>query len=68
MNWKYSIDGIGLKGSGSATDADEDVAFALYLASKVWSGNSSHSGEAKAPQQHQPILLIASHQRNRRPG
>jgi hypothetical protein len=33
MNWKYSIDGNGLKGNGSATDADQDAAFALYLAS-----------------------------------
>jgi endo-1,4-beta-D-glucanase Y len=46
MNWKYTIDGSGLKGNGSATDADQDTAFALYLASKLWPGNASYASSA----------------------
>jgi endo-1,4-beta-D-glucanase Y len=37
MNWQINSGG-GTQGSGSATDADEDVAFALLLASKQWGG------------------------------
>ena len=42
MNWEYSMsspDGSPT-GSGSATDADEDAAFANYLASKIFTGGS----------------------------
>jgi endo-1,4-beta-D-glucanase Y len=48
MNWKYTIDGNGLKGNGSATDADQDAAFALYLASKIWPSNSNYASDASA--------------------
>jgi hypothetical protein len=34
MTWIYSQDGSSSKGAGSATDADEDAAFALHVASK----------------------------------
>ncbi len=40
MTWIYSEDGSSSKGSGSATDADQDAAFALHVASKVFSGGS----------------------------
>ncbi|HZU82862.1 MAG TPA: glycosyl hydrolase family 8 [Polyangiaceae bacterium] len=36
MTWKFNQNGVGATGSGSATDADQDAAFALYLASKKW--------------------------------
>jgi hypothetical protein len=40
MTWIYSQDGNSSKGSGSATDADEDAAWALHVASQVFSGGS----------------------------
>jgi endo-1,4-beta-D-glucanase Y len=40
MTWIYSQDGNSSKGSGSATDADEDAAWALHVASKVFTGGS----------------------------
>ena len=33
-------------GSGSATDGDEDMAYALLMASKQWSGGSSYGSDA----------------------
>jgi endo-1,4-beta-D-glucanase Y len=39
MNWHYNSSG-GVAGSGSATDADEDMAFALMMADKQWGGYS----------------------------
>ncbi len=43
MNWYILADGSGLgpNGSGGATDADEDIAFALVLADKQWGGQGS---------------------------
>jgi endo-1,4-beta-D-glucanase Y len=42
MNWYIKADGSGLgsnpSGSGAATDADEDMAFALVMADKQWGG------------------------------
>lgn len=35
MNWKVNADGT-VVGEGGATDAEEDFAYALYLASKQW--------------------------------
>lgn len=37
MNWQISADG-GTQGSNSATDADEDMGFALILAERQWGG------------------------------
>ncbi|HEX4449043.1 MAG TPA: glycosyl hydrolase family 8 [Polyangiaceae bacterium] len=43
MNWYIAADGSGLgpNGSGAATDADEDMAFALVLADRQWGGQGS---------------------------
>jgi endo-1,4-beta-D-glucanase Y len=45
MNWYVLADGsgVGPKGSGGATDADEDMAFALILADEQWGGPGSLS-------------------------
>lgn len=45
MNWYVLADGSGLgpNGSGGATDADEDMAFALALAEKQWGGQGTLS-------------------------
>jgi endo-1,4-beta-D-glucanase Y len=40
MNWEIDSGG-GTLGSGSATDADEDMAWALLMADKQWGGYSS---------------------------
>ena len=39
MNWDISATGSVI-GTGSATDADEDMAYALTKANTIWSGNS----------------------------
>ena len=43
MNWYVLADGSGLgpNGSGGATDADEDMAFALVMADRQWGGQGS---------------------------
>ena len=43
MNWYIKADGsgIGNNGGGPATDADEDMAFALLMADKQWGGSGS---------------------------
>jgi endo-1,4-beta-D-glucanase Y len=43
MNWYVLADGSGLgpNGSGGATDADEDMAFALAMADRQWGGQGS---------------------------
>ncbi len=45
MNWYISADGtsLGPNGSGAATDADEDIAFALVMADRQWGGRGSLS-------------------------
>jgi endo-1,4-beta-D-glucanase Y len=45
MNWYVLADGSGLgpNGSGGATDADEDMAFALVLADRQWGGQGTLS-------------------------
>ena len=41
MNWHLNADGaIAAGGAGSATDADEDIAFALLMASDQWKGGT----------------------------
>jgi endo-1,4-beta-D-glucanase Y len=45
MNWNLSSGG-GVIGSGSATDADEDAAYALYLAGKQWGGTYGTSAKS----------------------
>ena len=40
MNWHYDANG-GVVGNGAATDADEDMAFALVMADKQWGGYSA---------------------------
>jgi endo-1,4-beta-D-glucanase Y len=43
MNWYIAADGSGLgpNGSGAATDADEDMAFALVMANGQWGGQGA---------------------------
>jgi endo-1,4-beta-D-glucanase Y len=42
MNWLVDSGGkIGMNGNGAATDADEDMAWALALADKKWGGKGS---------------------------
>lgn len=43
LNWKY--DNTGVVGTGSATDADQDIAYALLLAGQKW--GSSYLTQAK---------------------
>jgi endo-1,4-beta-D-glucanase Y len=38
MHWYIKADGSGPAGNGGATDADEDMAFALLMADKQWGG------------------------------
>jgi endo-1,4-beta-D-glucanase Y len=42
MNWEVGPDGnVTMQGKGAATDADEDIAWALALADKKWGGKGS---------------------------
>src|SRR5262249_6113258 len=43
MNWYIKADGsgVGTKGNGPATDADEDMAWALIMADKQWGGQGA---------------------------
>jgi endo-1,4-beta-D-glucanase Y len=42
MNWYLLASGdLGMNGGGGATDADEDMAFALLMADKQWGGKGS---------------------------
>jgi endo-1,4-beta-D-glucanase Y len=43
MDWNISADGSTALGTGAATDADEDMAFALSMADKQWGGQGSLS-------------------------
>ncbi len=43
MNWYISPDGNTVLGTGAATDADEDMAFALIMADKRWGGQGTLS-------------------------
>ncbi len=57
MNWCVASSGSGsCSGSGAATDADEDMAYALVMASKQWSGGS-YASEATTQ-----INAIMSHE------
>ena len=40
MNWSISADGKSTPGMGAATDADEDIAWALAMADKQWGSSS----------------------------
>lgn len=42
MNWKISSNGS-IEGFGAATDADEDIAYALMLAAKKWNSKSYYN-------------------------
>jgi endo-1,4-beta-D-glucanase Y len=46
MNWHYDANGNALDGGGGATDADEDMAFALVMADAQWPGGA-YAGAAK---------------------
>jgi hypothetical protein len=50
MNWSISADGNMTPGAGSATDGDEDIAFALLMADKQWgsAGTLNYLSLAKA--------------------
>src|SRR5437762_932134 len=50
MNWSIASDGSGVPGKGAATDADEDIAFALLMADKQWgsAGTLNYLNLAKA--------------------
>ena len=50
MNWAIASDGTGVTGTGGATDADEDIAFALLMADKQWgsAGSLNYLNLAKA--------------------
>jgi endo-1,4-beta-D-glucanase Y len=41
MDWYISADGTQRLGTGAATDADEDMAFALVMADRQWGGQGS---------------------------
>jgi endo-1,4-beta-D-glucanase Y len=43
MDWYISADGSTAMGTGGATDADEDMAFALVMADRQWGGKGSLS-------------------------
>ena len=43
MDWYISADGSQALGTGAATDADEDMAFALVMADKQWGGQGKLS-------------------------
>jgi endo-1,4-beta-D-glucanase Y len=43
MHWYISADGQTVRGSFGATDADEDMAFALVMADRQWGGRGSLS-------------------------
>ena len=43
MNWYIAPDGNSVLGTGAATDADEDMAFALIMADKRWGGQGTLS-------------------------
>jgi endo-1,4-beta-D-glucanase Y len=48
MNWYVLANGqLGMNGMGGATDADEDMAFALLMADKQWGGQGSLSKSYK---------------------
>jgi endo-1,4-beta-D-glucanase Y len=44
MNWAIASNGTMVTGMGGATDADEDIAFALLMADKQWGGKGSLKG------------------------
>jgi endo-1,4-beta-D-glucanase Y len=41
MDWRIKADGSGRLGMGAATDADEDMAFALVMADRQWGGKGT---------------------------
>jgi endo-1,4-beta-D-glucanase Y len=45
MNWYINAAGTQALGTGAASDADEDIAFALLLADKRWGGKGSLSDD-----------------------
>ncbi len=47
MDWYISADGSTSLGTGGATDADEDMAFALVMANQQWGGQGSLSKSYK---------------------
>ncbi len=57
MNWYIAPDGNSVLGMNAATDADEDMAFALLMADKRWSGKGSLSTTYLAAAQKQIGLI-----------
>jgi endo-1,4-beta-D-glucanase Y len=47
MNWHYDAGGGVLDGGGGATDADEDIAFALVMADAQWGAAAGYAAPAK---------------------
>jgi endo-1,4-beta-D-glucanase Y len=69
MAWRIGSNGDVLtNGTGAATDADLDAAFALFMADKQWgsSGQINYLDEAKKLAQY--ILSAEVHENNLRPG
>jgi endo-1,4-beta-D-glucanase Y len=57
MNWYIAPDGNSVLGMNAATDADEDMAFALLMADKRWGGKGSLSTTYLAAAQKQIGLI-----------
>jgi endo-1,4-beta-D-glucanase Y len=45
MNWQINAAGTAAVGTGSATDADEDMAWALVMADRQWGGQGTLTGK-----------------------
>lgn len=56
MHWYVSADGATVLGSGAASDADEDIAWALVMADRQWGGSGTLD---------KPYLELATEQINR---
>ncbi len=41
MNWEIHADGVQILGGGAASDADEDMAWALVMADRQWGGSGT---------------------------
>jgi endo-1,4-beta-D-glucanase Y len=57
MNWYIAPDGNSVLGMNAATDADEDMAFALLMADKRWGGKGSLQATYLAAAQKQIGLI-----------
>jgi endo-1,4-beta-D-glucanase Y len=57
MNWHYDAGGAVLDGGGGATDADEDIAFALVMADAQWGASAGYAAPAR-----QMVANILAHE------